>query len=193
MFKLILFDRNIELCNEFKISFDGLPNVEIIHSSLENLKEYDCIVSPANSFGLMDGGIDLAITNYFGIQLMKRVQEYIIKEYAGEQPIGTSFIIETNNDKHPYLAHTPTMRIPMIIKNTDIPYQAMKAMLIEINKRKNIKSVACSGLGTATGGVPYNIAAKQMALAYYNFLNPPKEINWEFAINRHNVIYQICI
>jgi O-acetyl-ADP-ribose deacetylase (regulator of RNase III) len=190
MFKLILFDIQKELCNEFEKGFNDLPNVEILHSTLESLPEYDCMVSPANSFGLMDGGIDLAITNYFGKQLMQRVQKYIIENYAGEQPIGTSFIIETNNDRHPYLAHTPTMRIPMDIRNTDNVYQAMKAMLIAVNQNNNIKSIACCGLGTATGRVSYSVAAKQMALAYKNFLNPPTEISWKFAHIRNLKIIQ---
>jgi hypothetical protein len=57
----------------------------------------------------MDGGVDAAITLFFGGQLQKKVQKYILENFEGEQPVGTSFIIETDNDKHPYLAHTPTM------------------------------------------------------------------------------------
>ena len=71
------------------------------------------MVSAANSFGLMDGGVDLAITRFFGVQLMERVQAHILQEYLGEQPIGTSFTIETGHPKHPFVAHTPTMRVPM--------------------------------------------------------------------------------
>lgn len=190
MFNLILFDRNAELCKEFGIAFKDLPNVTVLNNSLEDLPHYDCIVSPANSFGLMDGGIDLAITNLFGIKLMDRVQEYIINNYEGEQPIGTSFIIETLNSEHPYLAHTPTMRVPMIIRNTDFVYLAMKAMLSVVYQNKNIKSVVCSGLGTATGGVPFDVASRQMALAYKNFLNPPTKISWDIAINRHNEVWK---
>jgi len=189
MLNLILFDRNPELCDEFYKQFKNYSNVTVINSSLENLLSYDCIVSPANSFGIMDGGIDLAITNLFGIQLMDRVQEYIINNYLGEQPIGTSFVIETHNKEHPYLAHTPTMRIPMDIRNTDYVYLAMKAMLSEVSKNNNITSVACSGLGTATGRVPFDIAARQMALAYENFLNPPSRIDWEFAEKRFRDIW----
>jgi len=188
---LLLFDINKDLCKEFEIAFKDLTNVTVLHSSLENLPDYDCIVSPANSFGLMDGGIDLAITRYFGTQLMERVQEYIIENYAGEQPVGTSFIIQTYHDMHPYLAHTPTMRVPMDIRNTDNVYQAMKAMLIATSKHRNIQTVACCGLGTATGRVPFDIAAKQMALAYKNFLNPPKRIDWNFAGNRQREIQQL--
>ncbi|EJB4474161.1 hypothetical protein MT082_003968, partial [Salmonella enterica] len=38
----------------------------------------------AETFGLMDGGVDAAITAYFGSQLQERVQQNIIREYLGE-------------------------------------------------------------------------------------------------------------
>ena len=41
--------------------------------------DVECVVSPANSYGFMDGGYDLAITNYFGEALMEKVQRLIIK------------------------------------------------------------------------------------------------------------------
>lgn len=96
------------------------------------MDEYDCIVSPANSFGIMDGGFDKALIEYFGNSLMERVQNKIKDEYAGEQPVGTCLIVNTGDEKHPYLAHTPTMRIPRIIREYDTVYNAMRAM-------KNIK------------------------------------------------------
>ena len=94
MLKLILVDPNILLCRAFTKAFSPFPAVEIVNDYFENLPEFDCMVSAANSFGLMDGGVDGAITRYFGHQLMKRVQQHIIDEFYGEQPIGTSFIIE---------------------------------------------------------------------------------------------------
>lgn len=211
-FKLKLVDLNPQLCEEFKIAFSKYPEVEIINSRFENV-EWDCIVSAANSFGLMDGGIDGAITDYFGEQLMKRVQNKIIKEYGGEQPVGTSFIIEgTEGFYGKCCAHTPTMRIPMDVSNTDNVYKAMKAMLlvvdnynkglakhIEYHEARNdgsvllakpINIVACSGLGTLAGRVPYKKAALQMAKAYRHVLNPPTEITWDYAVNRNLDIIQ---
>ena len=43
-------------------------------------------ISP-NSFGLMDGGIDLEIRNYFGMKIQYNVQKRIQKDFFGEQPI----------------------------------------------------------------------------------------------------------
>ena len=173
--KLILVDPNTSVCDAWREQFADLPNVEINFGYFEELSEYDCMVSAANSFGLMDGGVDLAIINYFGHNLMTRVQQRILEEYLGEQPVGTSFIIETGHPKHPFLAHTPTMRVPMAITRTDNIYRAMWAMLLAVRHQNQsemqpIHTVACSGLGTAHGKVLAHEAARQMAAAYRHFL-----------------------
>jgi len=78
------------------------------------------------------------------------------------------------------------MRVPMDIAHTDHVYLAMWAMLLAVRQHnlkseKQINVVACLGLGTATGQVPYRQAARQMALAYEHFLNPPNYIDWRLA------------
>jgi len=130
-FKLILVDISDKVIAAFKEHFKAFKmgeQVEIEHKRFEQLDNYDCLVSAANSFGLMDGtcqnlnlkffcnfslfenwppgGIDAAITEYFGDQLQSRVQKHILQYYDGEQPVGTSFIIKTCVDNLPYLAHT---------------------------------------------------------------------------------------
>ncbi|HAW08425.1 MAG TPA: phage tail protein [Bacteroidetes bacterium] len=191
--KLILVNPNPLLCIAWQKYFSDLPNVEIAMSEFETLPEFDCMVSAANSFGLMDGGVDEAIIQFFGKKLMSRIQHRIINEYLGEQPVGTSLIIKTGHPKHPFIAHTPTMRVPMEIARTDNVYRAMWAMLLAIRKhnqyrKQHINTIACPGLGTATGQVPYPEAARQMSLAYKNFLYPPDNIDWGLAIKRQKSI-----
>lgn len=180
---LILCDKNLMLCSEWQKLFKNEPGVKVICSNFEAVPEYDCIVSPANSFGIMDGGFDLALVKYFGQDLIKKVQTKIKNKYAGEQPVGTCLIIKTGNKKHPYLAHTPTMRVPRIIREYDTVYNAMRAMLLAVRKHSDIKTVLCTGLGTATGKVPPAVAAKQMYMAYQSVIQPPQQIDWDTAVN----------
>src|SRR6185369_9519562 len=107
----------------------------------------------------------LAITLFFGAALPARVQQRILVEYLGEQPVGTSLIVETHHPRHPFVAHTPTMRVPMSIAYTDHAYVAMWAMLLAVRRHNltsatPIRRVACPGLGTATGRVPFREAAR---------------------------------
>jgi O-acetyl-ADP-ribose deacetylase (regulator of RNase III) len=193
--KLILVAPHASLSVTFQEHFAHFPNVEVVNNYFEWVKEFDCLVSPANSFGMMDGGMDAAIVKFFDRSLMDRVQQRILEDYLGEQPVGTSFIIETGHPKHPFLAHTPTMRVPMIIKGTDIPYVAMWAMLLAVRQHNKysqnpIKSVVCPGLGTGIGRVPDDEAARQMALAYDYFLYPPKLLNCFVAASRQLQIWE---
>jgi O-acetyl-ADP-ribose deacetylase (regulator of RNase III) len=191
--KLILVDLQAGFITAAQHFFADLPGVSTFVGSFTDITAYDCMVSPANSFGLMDGGIDAAIIRYFGYPLMSRVQQYILDEYLGEQPVGTSFIVETGNPQHPYLAHTPTMRVPMSISRTDNVYKAMFALLLAVRKHnavsaRPIETVVCPGLGTGTGRVPFRMAAYQMALAYRHFDNPPARLDWHVADARHQAI-----
>lgn len=46
------------------------------------------VVAPGNSFGLMDGGYDLAIIRKFGQEVQDEIQSRIAAEWYGELPIG---------------------------------------------------------------------------------------------------------
>jgi len=129
LFEITLVDLQEELCNEWEKSFNEFSQIKVFNGKFEYVKDFDCLVSPANSFGLMDGGIDLAIRNYFGMKVQYNVQKRIQKEFYGEQPVGTSIIVFTENEFHPFLAHTPTMRVPCDISKTDNVYNAFFAML----------------------------------------------------------------
>lgn len=195
-FQLLLVDVQGELCEHWKAAFQNYPLVDVQQGYFQIIQEFDCLVSPANSFGLMDGGIDLAIRNYFGMQLQYRVQKIIQRDFYGEQPVGTSILVETGHEQHPFLAHTPTMRVPMDISGTDNVYNAFFAVLRAIaNHNKNpkllkISKVLCPGLGTATGRVPLKEAARQMALAYQHFRKPPTNMTWENLQARHHRIVE---
>ncbi|EAY2166305.1 phage tail protein [Salmonella enterica] len=196
MIKLILSAPEPAMAAAFECYFQNTDNVEIIPGPFETIPEFDCMVSAANSFGLMDGGVDAAITTYFGTQLQRRVQKYIIQEYLGEQPVGGAFVIETGNSKHPWLVHAPTMRVPLIIDGTDAVYNATRAALLAIfqhNKSvaeyKKIKSVVFPAMGAGCGQVPPDSVARQMRLAWDGFINCATEINWQYASDRQNAVF----
>ena len=114
-----------EACLAFRERFDGLPNVDVIQSRFEDLPPHDCFVTAANSFGIMNAGIDAAVIRFHGEALMQRVQHRILDEFLVEQPIGTSFIESTGNSEYPFIAHSPTMRTPGSINGTDKVYLSL--------------------------------------------------------------------
>jgi O-acetyl-ADP-ribose deacetylase (regulator of RNase III) len=194
LMQLILVDKGREFCDVLRWQFRVHPEVEIVCGRFEDLPVFDCVVTAGNSFGLMDAGMDLAVVRYFGTHVMELIQKRILEDYLGEQPVGTSIIIPTEHPTHQFVAHSPTMRTPMNIRGTDHVYLAMWASLTAVHRhnrseKKHIRTLACPGLGTGTGGMDSIEAALQLRLAYEHYQQPPKVINPTFAQQRHERIY----
>jgi O-acetyl-ADP-ribose deacetylase (regulator of RNase III) len=190
--RLVLVDPNESLCMAWRDTFGDLEGVEVVRGRFEDLPAFDCMVSPANSFGLMDGGVDAAITACFGVDLMKRVQARIIADCWGEQPVGTCMMVPTLHPGHPWLAHAPTMRAPMDIRGTDNVYQAMlavfQAVLTANGAGAGIRVLACPGLGTGYGKMPHGEAARQMRVAFDSVQVRPASLDWNFAATRQKQV-----
>ena len=182
-----------EMCEAFEHRFLGLPDVRVVQSRFENLEPHDCFVTAANSFGIMNAGIDAAVVAFHGEDLMKRIQYRILDEYLGEQPIGTALIEPTGTPDYPYVCHSPTMRVPGSIEGTDKVYVATWASLLAVYRHnvtsdQKIDTVAFPAMGAGFGGVSYSEAARQMAAAYRHYLNPPHRLNWDTVVDRQKAI-----
>lgn len=192
--KITVVDRNQATAAVFAEQFANVAEVEVACCSFEQLADFDCIVTAGNSFGLMDAGMDLAVVRYFGSIVMERIQQVILKDFLGEQPVGTSFLVPTDHAVHPFVAHAPTMRIPMNINGTDNIYLACWSTLVAIHRHnvgeaRKITSVAFPGLGTGTGGVHPGEASLQMRLAIEHYQRPPKFLNGTLAQQRHERVH----
>lgn len=191
---LWLIHPKAEMCDAFRVRFEGLPRVTVLQSRFEDLPPHDCFVTAANAFGIMNAGIDAAVIRFHGEDLMRRVQFRILDEYLGEQPIGSSFIEPTENPNYPFIAHSPTMRVPGSIEGTDKVYTATWASLIAVYREKAlnrtpIETVVFPAMGAGFGGVPYTEVARQMAAAYRHYLSPPHRMDWDMVANRQRSIH----
>lgn len=176
-FKLIDINEHLTEC--WSKIFKGIPNVEVIHGSVfDHL--CDALVSPANSFGAMNGGIDFAISKNLGWHIEKKVQSVIREKFYGELLVGQATIVSTDHKDFPYLISAPTMRNPMTILHTPNVYLAMKAILTLVQFgafdngepiHSKVHSVAIPGLGTGIGQVPPMICARQMRIAWEDIMN----------------------
>lgn len=195
--KIYLLDINKEMTDAWSRYFET-TGVEIVNedfaSFMSKHPNIEAIVSPANSFGLMDGGYDKAITDYFGPLVMETVQTAILNDWYGEQPVGTSLSVPILNhfyikrieeedkvlEQNPILIHTPTMRTPEPITDQRIIYQCMRTTLIEaINQR--VESIVIPAFGGCTGKVSPEVIAKMMFLAHEQICNQPNKLSWGYA------------
>jgi O-acetyl-ADP-ribose deacetylase (regulator of RNase III) len=183
-----------QMCAAFRQRFVDLPNVRVVQGRFEDLEPHDCFVTAGNAFGLMSAGIDAAVVRFFGEPLMHRIQQRIIDHFRGEQPVGTAFIEPTGKRDYPFVAHAPTMRVPGSIEGTDKVYCATWAALVAVHEHnaaaeRKIETAAFPAMGTGFGGVPFDEAARQMAAAYRHYLNPPREMDWGFVVERQKAIF----
>jgi O-acetyl-ADP-ribose deacetylase (regulator of RNase III) len=177
--KIHLIDTNEKLAIAWQKVFEGIENVVVIHDSIFN-HSADALVSPANSFGFMNGGIDFSISKNLGWHIEKKLQKIIREKYFGELLVGQAEIVETEHTQFPYLISAPTMRTPMTILRSPNVYLAMKAILILVKEGnfdngekicEKVKRIAIPGLGTGVGQVPPIVVARQMRIAWEDVIN----------------------
>lgn len=180
--KIYLLDRKAVMEDCWNAYFSNELDVTVVCDNLAHFLdafEVDCVVSPANSYGLMDGGFDLALSEYFGWNLQERVQKYIVKHFKGEQPVATSFIIDTGI-RGIKLIHTPTMRRPFAVKDPMIVYQCTRTSIM-CALENNIESIVFPAFCGEYGEVSPKVIAKLMYEAYKQVMNPPSHIDWDYA------------
>lgn len=95
--RLILASPSLEASSELRWAMRGCDQVEVHLGRFEDIPAFDCVATAGNSFGLMNAGMDLAVLKLFGEALQERIQTRILKEYLGEQPVGTSIVVPTGH------------------------------------------------------------------------------------------------
>ena len=167
-------DTNPEITDAWHRVFADVPQVTIRHGSIFDVPA-DALVSPANSFGYMNGGIDFAISKTLGWHLEKDLQHVIREKYYGELLVGQAEILSTGHAQFPYLIAAPTMRTPMTITRGPNVYHSMRALLLLLEHgrlpdgrpvQEVVRTVAIPGLGTGVGQVRPLVCARQMRLAW---------------------------
>lgn len=177
--KVVLADVSAAVVSAWKKRCEGPANVSIHLGSIFDVA-CDAIVSPANSFGFMDGGIDAAICDRFGWDLQTRVQDQIRSRFNGELLVGQALIVPTKDAAIPFLVSAPTMRVPMTVNRTVNAYLAARAVLLLVQTgtfedgkpiADVVKTVAFPGLGTGIGEMDAENCAAQMRAALDDFMS----------------------
>jgi O-acetyl-ADP-ribose deacetylase (regulator of RNase III) len=201
--KIVLAAVEVDVADAWERHCGDLPDVSVHRGSILDLS-VDAVVSPANSFGFMDGGIDHLYSDHFGWDVQNRLKELIRTRHHGELLVGAAEIVETGNLRIPYVIAAPTMRVPMILTDTVNPYLAARAVLLLVKHgvvssgalagesvAAAVESVAFPGLGTGVGRVGPNTCARQVRAAIEEIVlgrgHYPR--TWAEAQQRHQLLY----
>jgi O-acetyl-ADP-ribose deacetylase (regulator of RNase III) len=153
---------------------EGRDWVRVHRGSVTDLR-VDAVVSPANSFGWMRGGIDGVYARWLpGIE--DKVRTAIAAESGGELPVGEALLVPTGVESPAWLFSAPTMRRPgeLLDPAGAAARAAARAVLRQWRDgvlpegravRAAIGSLAMPGLGTGVGGLAPQTCATRVAEA----------------------------
>ena len=139
-------------------------------------------VSPANSLGFMDSGIDFVYSRrmFPGVEreVRRRIHELDIRTTLGRAflPIGSALLIKTADTSKSWLISAPTMFLPHDVSNTRNAYHAFLAVLTLLEKyndrahaSEQITTLVCPALCCGYGKMLSDVAASQMTDALHDF------------------------
>jgi O-acetyl-ADP-ribose deacetylase (regulator of RNase III) len=203
--KIHLLCMETQCSDAFKEAFKSyhLPSAQFqLHRTALQLVpatvQFDLVVSPANSYGRLDGGFDDAISRAFSprddyLALTKVAQAKLYDEWFGFAPPGTCTLVRIPDEfeqrsrniwgaKH--IALCPTMRTPQDAKwDREVVYESIWSLLVAIDKHnrkvdkdegdsgEKISTILMTPLATGIGRVSPKRWAHQMLLALKHFVD----------------------
>lgn len=177
--RVILVDLWEPLTRAWSDAFATSEQVEVQQADFF-AQDADALVSPANSFGIMDGGLDAVIRAQLGGHIETAVQRRIVEQHHGEMPVGAAEVVPTGHTRWPFLVVAPTMRVPESVAQTLNAYLAFRAALLAIGRHnqstgtQRIDSVVVPGLGTGIGAMDARRCAAQMRVAFDHVSKPAR-------------------
>jgi O-acetyl-ADP-ribose deacetylase (regulator of RNase III) len=172
--EIVLVDINPRMVRAWQHAFERNAEVRIVQGSMLN-QGVDAWVSPTNSRGTMDGGLDWVIKNHLGARIEKQVKREISILYGGFLPVGHATSVETGWVVPKYVISTPTMfnSSESISGTVNVALACAAALqaveMVNARTPSAIGSVALPGLGASTGQVPPETCAYLMWIAYELF------------------------
>jgi O-acetyl-ADP-ribose deacetylase (regulator of RNase III) len=188
--RIHLVDRDARLVAAWREVFRDFPEVQPNRSDFFE-QDADAMVSPGNSFGIMDGGIDAAIRDVLGPSIELRVREMLVERHHGELHVGGAEIVHTGHARWPLLIFAPTVRVPDEVSRTVNAYVAFRAVLLAARRHNAsrpevpIHSLLCPGLCTGVGAMPPRRCAAQMRVAYRQVKEAPELPSFDVIHETH--------
>ncbi|MFI9204085.1 macro domain-containing protein [Streptomyces sp. NPDC053048] len=172
--KVVLTDTNTHVVGAWRAAFADTPGIEIRKGSILD-ESVDAWVSPTNSRGLMNGGVDAVIKRHLGAGIQLRVQRAIRDQFAGNLPVGSAVCVPSGATNPKFLISTPTMETSSENVSETLNVALACAAAFQAIHRQNqeapgsIESVALVGMGARTGRVPARVCANLMWTGYTLF------------------------
>ena len=155
----------------------------VIHVALGDITQLtvDAIVNPANSLGIMENGVARTIKVEGGDAIEGETRS------AAPVAVGAAVVTGAGQLWCKAVIHAPTMEEPGMKIGVENVRRATRAALLAAG-RNGYETIAFPGMGTGTGQVPYDEAARAMVDELRAHKMPQPSTIWLIATN-HDMIY----
>ncbi len=181
---VFLVDINSSMCKAWE-NLNLPPSIKIINRSVETLglQGTNVFVSPANSLGLMRGGIDGVYQKMFPSienDVRDAIRKIGYKTSDGDffLPLASALFVNISGDSSQdhlkqcknYLVCCPSMLLPgSNISGTNNAYWCYKSVISLIKKLPiKVDNLIVPGIGTGIGGLSYQECAQEFIAALRN-------------------------
>jgi len=195
---IFLVDINPSMCNAWK-AIKLPPCIQIINDSVERLRleGINVFVSPANSLGLMRGGIDGIYQKMFPSMendVREAIRKIGFKTSEGDffLPVGSALFVSISGEStmehlkgcKNFLICCPSMLTPgSNISGTQNAFWCYKSVISLIKKLPlKIDNVIVPGIGTGVGGLSYLECASSFQNALKNRDDIDESPNSQYAV-----------
>lgn len=166
MFQLILCDIDSRMADAYRKAFEG-TEVIVVQDDILALKNIDCYVNAANSYGIMGAGIAGALSRQFGDPLIRAVFDDVHDNWGGKTPVGCASLVCPFDDGPDFIM-APTMERPGTdVSKTNNAYLAAYATfeLLQAWAMEHY-TVVMPGMGTNIGRMDPEECAWQVRKAW---------------------------
>lgn len=150
-------------------------------------EDSDAIICPANSYMEMKGGVAGAICSAGGQIIEEEAQKSAIV------PVGKAIITGAGKLPAKHVIHSPTMTRPVEPATETSIRKSIRAAM-RLARKEGLRSISMPGMGTGTGLIQYDEAARFMCEEIRNFIvqgaNSIKTIN---LVGRSEELYNAFI
>jgi O-acetyl-ADP-ribose deacetylase (regulator of RNase III) len=167
---LVLVAVDAPMARAWRALAEGRAGLVVHEGSITDV-DADAVVSPANSLGIMGGGIDAVYARWF-----PGISDRVQAASGGELPVGEAVIVPTGVERPAWLVSAPTMSRP----GQRLPSDggAARAAAVAVLRawrdgtlpdgtpvRDAVRRIAMPGLGTGVGGLSPEVCAQRVGEA----------------------------
>lgn len=168
---LVLVAVNASMARAWHALAEGRGDLVVHEGSITDV-DADAVVSPANSLGIMGGGVDAVYARWF-----PGISDRVRAASGGELPVGAAVIVPTGVERPAWLVSAPTMNRPgQRLPPDGGPARAAAGAVLRLWRdgvlpdgtrvRDAVRAIALPGLGTGVGGLSPDVCATQVGAAW---------------------------